>query len=187
MKSDKTVVLVGFMGCGKSSVARVLAARMNCEAVDLDTLLVAREGASIAEFFAVRGEAEFRRLETEVLRDVLNSIIPRIVATGGGIVTREENRALLKEASARGVLVVYLEAEAKTLAYRIRRQPGLRPLIDGARVLNLQETQSRVEELLKTRAPLYESVANQTVNVGVLAPDEIARQIISAIEGNFHD
>jgi shikimate kinase len=172
------VVLVGFMGCGKSSVARALAARLKCDATDLDHLIEAREKSSIAEIFSGRGEEEFRKIETEVLRLALDDQnASRIIATGGGVVTRAENRTLLKQAAQGGVLVVYLESASHVLAQRIRRQPGLRPLIDGKRVLSLTETQKRVEELLEIRAPLYREAANFVIKTEALWPDEIARRI----------
>jgi shikimate kinase len=182
----ETVILVGFMGCGKSSVARALAARLHGEAVDLDQRIEARVGTTIAQLFATRGEEEFRRIETEALEEILDGTrghasTPTLVATGGGIVTREENRNLLKAAAARGVLVVYLRAAPDVLAERIRRQPGLRPLIDGERVLDLQETRARVEELLAMRAPWYEEVANYVVDSGASSADAIVTRIADHI------
>lgn len=156
-----TVVLVGFMACGKSSVAQALAKRLKCEATDVDTLIENAAGKTITEIFADEGEDAFRRLETAQLKAALEYSQPaRVIATGGGIVTRKENRAALKAARKAGVLVVYLCASSEVLAKRIRRQPGTRPLIDGEKRLNLAQTRTRVEELLEARAPLYESVAS---------------------------
>jgi shikimate kinase len=178
-----TVVLVGFMGCGKSSLARALASRLHIPATDLDHLLEAREGTTIAQIFATCGEEAFRKLETEVLRDALSNLhTPMIIATGGGIVTREANRALLKQASEEGVLVVYIKAAPEVLAQRIRRQPGLRPLIDGERILNIEETRARVEEILAVRSPLYEEVANIVVESGAASVGEIADEIIAQFQ-----
>jgi shikimate kinase len=178
--SPCTVVLVGFMGCGKSSLARALASRLHIPATDLDHLLEAREGTTIAQIFATRGEEAFRKLETEVLRDALQNMhTPMIIATGGGIVTREANRALLRQAAKSGVLVVYVKAEPDVLAQRIRRQPGSRPLIDGERILNHEETRARVEEILAVRSPLYEEVANIVVESGTASISEIADEIIA--------
>jgi shikimate kinase len=159
--------------------------------VDLDQRIEARVGTTIAQLFATCGEEEFRRIETEALEEILDGACgpastPTVVATGGGIVTREENRKLLKDAGARGVLVVYLKAMPEVLAERIRRQPGLRPLIDGERVLDLQETRARVEALLAQRAPWYEEVANCVVDSGALSADAIAAQIADHIAKTNH-
>jgi shikimate kinase len=179
--SSPTVVLIGFMGCGKSSVARALTARLQGEVIDLDQCIETHVGMTIAQLFAAQGESAFRRIETQVLSETLrnarNANAPKIIATGGGIVTREENRALLKTAGANGVLVVYLKATPEILAERIRRQPGLRPLIDGERALDLQETQARVEELLALRAPWYEESANYVVDCSAQSLYGIAVQI----------
>ncbi|MDX8413666.1 MAG: shikimate kinase, partial [Mariprofundales bacterium] len=87
-------VLVGLMGCGKSSIGRRLAKAMACSLIDLDDTIVAQAGCSIPEIFATHGEGYFRDLETAVLRDALKQ--PAVIATGGGIVLRKENRALLQ-------------------------------------------------------------------------------------------
>jgi shikimate kinase len=152
------------MASGKSSVARALAKRLKCEATDVDTLIENAAGKTIPAIFAEDGEDEFRRLETKQLKAALEYSQPaRVIATGGGIVTRAENRIVLQDAAAAGVLVVYLRASSEVLARRIRRQPGTRPLIDGGKILNLAQTRARVEELLAERAPLYESVANLVI------------------------
>lgn len=171
------IVLVGFMGCGKSSVARALAKQLDTEAADLDSLIEDRAGTTIAQIFASRGEDEFRRIETEVLCEALQDKSIRIIATGGGIVGQEANRALLKEAAAHGALVVYLCAQADILATRIRRQPGRRPLIDGDRVLDMDETRARVQQILEIREPLYREVANLIIDSGESSPYKIAQQI----------
>lgn len=162
-----SVVLVGLMGSGKSSVARALAFRRHCDAIDTDTLIENATGLPIAEIFSRLGESEFRRIEREQLQVALE--YSGVIATGGGIVTQPENRESLQAAASRGVLVVYLRATPSELARRIRRQPGKRPLIDGHGLLDLAQTEARVQELLEQRGPLYESVANLIIDTG--APD----------------
>jgi shikimate kinase len=166
------------MASGKSSVARALAKRLKCEATDVDTLIENAAGKTIPEIFAQDGEDAFRSLETKQLKAALEYSRPVVIATGGGIITREENRAILKDAAAAGVLVVYLRASSEVLARRIRRQPGTRPLIDGGKILNLAQTRARVEELLAERAPLYESVANLVIESDEMrSPQATARKI----------
>lgn len=173
---ERPLVLVGFMGCGKSSVARALASLLDCSATDTDALVELVAGMPVADIFATSGEAAFRRIETEQLEQALQA--GGILATGGGILTREENRTLLKQAAEEGGLVVYLRAGAEELAQRIRKQPGKRPLIDGDEVLDLHATQARVEALLQQRAPWYTEVANLVVDTGAPGPDSVARRIV---------
>lgn len=178
--APNTILLIGFMGCGKSSVARLLAKKLGCDACDIDTLIEDAAEKTIAQIFAEEGEDAFRRQETAQLEGMLeNKGHRQVVASGGGIVTRAENRTLLQEAAGKGVLVVYLRASPAVLAKRIRLQPGKRPLIDGDGELNLQQTQERVSELLQARAPLYESVAGFIVDTDTLALDEVVQRIVA--------
>ena len=174
---SRPVLLIGFMGCGKSSIGRSVARRLNVPFVDLDAQIEERAGTSIANLFASRGEDSFRNIETEVLRGALHQ--PAVIATGGGIVTRDENRALMQQARAEGAAtVVYLRAQPQTLAARIRRQPGIRPLIDGQSTLNHAQTVARVCELLATRSPLYEACAGFIVDSDNKSLDEVAGAVI---------
>lgn len=178
---SKTILLIGFMGCGKSSVARLLAKKLGCNTCDIDTLIETAAGKPISQIFDEEGEEAFRQQETTQLKFVLeNKAGPQVVASGGGIVTRPENRTLLQSAAQNGVLVVYLKASPAVLAKRIRLQPGKRPLIDGNGELNLQQTQERVSELLLTRSPLYEGVAGLVVDTDRLTLEEVVQQIATA-------
>jgi shikimate kinase len=171
----RPVVLIGFMGSGKSSVARSLARRFGVPFVDVDKRIENRAGTTIAQVFASQGEDAFRALESAALRDALRE--GGVIATGGGIIKRPENCELLREASRSGALVVYLRARPDTLARRIRRQPGVRPLIDAGGVLNMDQTRLRVEELLAQRSAAYESCANVIIDT-----DELTlRQVVDAI------
>ena len=124
-----TLFLLGFMGSGKSAVARHVARGLNAPLIDLDSQIETEIGGSIADFFAEHGENAFRAIETEALRAVCEQ--NAVVSLGGGVPTREINRQILRGAVERGALVVYLQTAPATLAARIRRAPGKRPLIDG--------------------------------------------------------
>jgi shikimate kinase len=178
-------VLIGFMGSGKSSIGRRLARRLRCKAIDLDHVVELRAGRSIPEIFAAEGEPAFRDLETAALAECLGE--SGVIATGGGVLKRAENRELLRAAAARGALVVYLRAAPAVLAHRIRRQPGKRPLIDGNAILNEEETQLRVEHLLAERAPLYESCSSLVVDTDNLSPEQTVRQIIAGFQSGVRD
>lgn len=178
--SIQTIVLIGFMGCGKSCAARRLAHLLNWPSVDLDHEIEAQIGTTISEFFSTHGESVFRSLETRHLRRVLRE--RGIVSTGGGIVTREENRVLLQEAQRDGATsVIYLRAKPETLTTRIRRQPGVRPLIDGERVLDWPQTRERVRFLLNQRSHFYEECADFIVDSDQLAASQVARIIAAYI------
>lgn len=172
------IVLIGFMGSGKSSVARLLAHYLKREAVDLDKVIEQMTGKPVAHLFATQGEAAFRALETQALQAAVQT--SRIVATGGGVPTQASNRALLQQAPP-GTTVVYLKAQPRTLAARIRRQPGKRPLIDGAAVLNLEQTQARVEQLLAKRAAHYEACAHIVIDTDALRMPEVAQAIVAQL------
>src|SRR5215510_6880582 len=93
--SNRRIVILGFMGCGKTTVARVLARYLNCEMVDLDSFITEREGRSPAEIIDRDGEPSFRNLESLALRDVLQTSRARIVALGGGTWTVPANRTII--------------------------------------------------------------------------------------------
>jgi shikimate kinase len=105
--TNKRIVIVGFMGCGKTTVARAVAGRLACEFVDLDSLVTEREGRSPAEIIQADGEAVFRQIETRALNAVLDDQTARIIALGGGAWTIEVNRALVAR---RGCMSVWLDA-----------------------------------------------------------------------------
>lgn len=175
-----SVVLIGFMGSGKSSIGRRLARRLRYEFLDLDREVELSAGKKISQIFADEGEEEFRRRETQALRKSLKK--SAVIASGGGLVTRPENRALLREAAGQGASIIYLKAQSDTLAERIRRQPGKRPLIDGpGQPLNYEDTRSRVEELLESRREFYEECATHTVVTDGRDLEVVVDEIVSAL------
>jgi shikimate kinase len=150
------VVLVGLMGSGKTTVGRRLAARLDRPFVDADEALEARAGRSIADIFETDGEEAFRDLESEVLAWLLAAPQPGVIASGGGVVLRPENRKLL---SAHDVTVVWLDAGPAFLASRVERKAH-RPLLAGE--VSPVEV---LERLHQERAPLYAEVADHVVGV----------------------
>jgi len=164
------IVLIGFMGAGKSSVGRTLARITGLSRFDTDEMIAARFGLTIPEIFATHGEETFREAETEVLRE-LSGKGQVIVVTGGGIVLRRENVALLH---AMGT-IVYLSADEETLFARISRR-STRPLLQTA------NPRATLTELLAKRLPFYRDAAELEVDTSRLKHDEVARTILNRLE-----
>ena len=159
------VVLVGFMGSGKTSVGRRLARKLRAEFVDVDDRIERAAGKPIREIFSAEGEPSFREREKVALREAL-SVPGRVVATGGGAFLEEGNRALLSAYAP----VVYLEARAETLLARL---PGNsdRPLLGGG------DRGRVVRDLLDRRVPGYRK-ADHTVATDGLTVEEVADRVV---------
>ncbi len=166
------VTLVGYRGCGKSSVAAALAARIGLVAVDLDREVETSTGRSIAEIFASEGEAAFRELESRVLAEILDRIPAAVLATGGGVVERPANRRLLRE---RARPVVYLQAPAAVLAARLAADGGGRPSLTGAGVV------AEVTSMLARRDPWYREVADHVVDAAQ-PPAAVVDAVLAVVE-----
>lgn len=164
---SRPVFFVGFMGAGKTSVARRLARSCSVASVDMDTYLERREGKRVKEIFAESGEEGFRAVETDVLAE-LAAKEPLLVSCGGGVILREENRAILAE----GGFVVYLRVTADEAASRIS-DTSSRPLFQ-----DLEAARARCEE----RLPLYEAVADVTVDTAGKGVAAIAREVQRLLE-----
>ncbi|HEX6237963.1 MAG TPA: bifunctional shikimate kinase/3-dehydroquinate synthase [Acidimicrobiales bacterium] len=170
------VVLVGLPGTGKTTVGRRLAKELARPFADLDEQIELTTGRTVAQLFAERGEDGFRRTETAVLRRLLGAVPPLVLAAGGGVVTRPENRELLGDP---GVTVVWLRAPAAFLAERT--DPSHRPLLAG-------DAAAALERLLTERTPLYEAVADRAVDVEPFHGDQkpkraLARHIAGLVRG----
>ena len=154
-------VLLGFMGAGKSTIARGL----DPDFVDMDALLEDRLGMPIALFFEEKGEAAFRQLEEEVLADLLKT--DQVVSTGGGVVISPRNRALLKQNADN----IYLKADFETLYQRISADK------DNQRPLFLNNSKEDLAAIFKERQAWYEEVASKVIDVSKLNPDEIIEEL----------
>ena len=154
-------VLLGFMGAGKSTIARNLAP----DFVDMDTLIEERLGMPIARFFAEKGEAAFRQLEEEVLADLLKT--DKVISTGGGIVISPRNRALLKQNSDN----IYLKASFEILYQRISADK------DNQRPLFLKNSKEELLAIFNERQAWYQEVASKVIDVSKLSPEEIIEEL----------
>jgi 3-dehydroquinate synthase len=155
------------MGTGKTSVGHALAKRLNRKLVDMDTWIQAREGQTIAEIFAERGEADFREMEGALARELAASE-NMVIATGGGALVSDENRAVFAKAR-----VICLDASADEILRRLEQVED-RPLLQGDR-------RARVAELLEARRDAYESIPLHVQTDG-RTPEEIAGEIVSRLE-----
>jgi len=159
------LVLVGFMGTGKSTVSKLLAERLNWRRIDSDEEIVLRAGKTIPELFAEGGEPLFRDKETDTLRALLSMDEPAVIATGGGAVLRERNRVLmLKQA-----FVVALKADEEHIISRVGNDSS-RPLLQGDAAAN-------VRRLLEERRAAYD-FAPLVVDTTGLSPEEVCAAII---------
>jgi shikimate kinase len=168
-KAFPGIVLVGFMGSGKSSVGRVLARRFGAPFVDVDERIESEAGSRIRDLFAREGEPAFREREKAALRDAL-SVKGRVIATGGGAFADEENRVLLRSYAP----VVYLEAAVETLLGRLSGDLG-RPLLRGG------DRAEVVRELLARRLPGYRT-ADVTVRTDGRTVEDVAGQVADWID-----
>jgi shikimate kinase len=166
-RHSRSVVLVGMMGAGKSSVGDCLRRRTNLKLFDIDEIVTSKFGMPISEIFSKHGENKFREAEAEALRKV-PSDQHAIIVTGGGIVLREENIGLLKRLGA----VVWLMANEDMLFKRASRT-GNRPL------LQRKNPRKAFTQMLQARLPLYAKIADIRIDTSELTDEEVAVAILS--------
>jgi shikimate kinase len=164
------IVLIGFMGAGKSSVGRTLARMTGLPRFDTDEMIAARFGLTVSEIFETQGEEAFREAETEALRELAGKR-GAIITTGGGILLRGGSADLMRGLGT----VVHLEADEETLFRRINRRTT-RPL------LRTENPRATLTELLRMRLPLYRAAADIEVDTSLLTHDEVAKRILNHIE-----
>lgn len=155
MHQRKKIVLIGFMGCGKTTMGKTLAYGAGCPLCDTDRIIESEEGTAISKLFADKGETYFRERETAVLRELGKQDGMMIVSTGGGLPMTEANHKPLKELG----LVVFLEVSKEMVLERLKGD-RTRPLLAG------EHPEKRVEELLKVRTPIYEKAADIKIVTG---------------------
>ena len=170
MIAAKSIVLIGMMGAGKSSVGRCLQQRTGLARLDTDEMVAAQFGIPIAQIFEKHGEEGFRIAETELLRK-LAPVRPAVVVTGGGIVVRAENVDLLKQLGT----IVWVTADEATLFERASRRND-RPL------LQQENPRAVFLDLLREREPLYRTAADLRVDTSAMTHDEVAEAILSRLE-----
>lgn len=171
-KKRDNIILIGFMGSGKTTVGISLSYKVQRAFSDMDKMIEKREGMSISEIFATQGEDYFREKETELLRELKKEREGRIYSAGGGTPLRAENRKLLGELGT----VVWLKASAETVFERLKSDTT-RPLLRGA------DPMEKIKTLLKEREELYADAADIVVTVDKKAVSRIAYEIADALKG----
>ena len=171
-RHSRSIVLVGMMGAGKSSVGVCLRRRTSLKLFDTDEIVTSKFGMPISEILSKHGENKFREAETEALQALVMSE-PVVIVTGGGIVLREENLDFLKQLG----VVVWLEADEKTLFKRASRT-GDRPL------LRRKNPRKAFTQMLRARLPLYAKIADIRVDTSALTDEEVAVAILTKLKGD---
>ena len=155
-----TLVFIGLMGSGKSTIGKLLASRLSLSFVDLDEMIVQQQGKSIPKIFEQDGEKVFRALESQALEEALN-VQGSAIATGGGVILSEHNRELMKQAGR----VIWLDASPEVLAVRITGDSN-RPLLHDVDPLD------KMKVLTAERNPLYAAIADLRINTGAMNTKE---------------
>jgi len=161
----QNIYLVGFMGTGKTAVGKILAKKLSKEFVEMDAVIEAREGSEVVDIFAKKGEAYFRKLEKELLKELFVKK-DLVISCGGGLICDQENLKRLKETG----VVFALTASVSTI-YQRTKEHIHRP------ILNVDNPQEKIKQLLEKRAPYY-AQAQHSIDTDNLSSEEIADKII---------
>ena len=167
---NTNIVLIGFMGCGKSTIGKKLCRRLGLEFTDTDIYIEKTEGIPISRIFALKGESHFRTLEENACRSLCKRG-GNFIATGGGIIKNPKNTETLKN----GGVIVYLKARPKHI-YRNLAKDNTRPLLSGG------GKYKKIKILLESRRQMYEEAADITVNVSFKTVNDIVGTIIREVE-----
>ncbi|MFQ3573230.1 MAG: shikimate kinase [Thermodesulfovibrionales bacterium] len=165
----KNVVIIGFMGTGKTTVGKMLAQRLGFNFLDLDKEIERSQGILIREIFEIYGEERFREIETETIRSFKDKS-NMVISAGGGVVTREENIKMLRENG----IIVSLTAEPEVIFERVKHNKD-RPLLLTS---NPFET---IKTLLKSRRELYKN-ADIEINTSNLSPLQVVQEIVDGLD-----
>jgi shikimate kinase len=164
------IILIGFMGCGKSSVGIKLSYRLKRTIIDTDKWIEKKQQTTVSEIFAREGEAAFRQMETDCLKELIETAKGQIISVGGGLPMKEENHELLKKLGR----VIYLKITPEAVYERLKGDTT-RPL------LQVEDPMQRIRELLAYRGPVYEKCADVIIEVSDKSFDEIIAQIEACI------
>jgi shikimate kinase len=166
------IFIIGMMGCGKTTVGRLLAERLGWRHLDSDEQVARDTGKTVPEIFAERGEPAFRAAERKALAAGAVSDTPTVISVAGGAVLDPDNRRLLQ----RGGVIVWLRAEVETLAGRVGDGAG-RPLLG-------EDPAAAIGRLYTERRPVYEHLAQVVVDVDRLEPVTVADRVLASLRSD---
>jgi len=164
------IILIGFMGVGKTEVGKLLAKKLKMTYIDTDSIIEEEQKMSINDIFAKKGEESFREMETGLL-DKLGALEDRVISTGGGIILKILN---VKKLKSMGPLIL-LWADPDTIFERVKGE-GTRPL------LNVDDQKKRIREILQFREPIYKAIADLEVDTSRLSPEEASNKIVKFVK-----
>ncbi|PKY11435.1 shikimate kinase [Acidithiobacillus marinus] len=167
----RTIVLIGPMGSGKSTIGRLLAARLHIPYVDSDQLIVNHTGVDIPTIFEIEGEAGFREREAKVIADLQEQANPMVLATGGGAVLDPRNRGHLRQMGR----VIYLDISVAEQLKRVRHDRN-RPLLQNT------DLETRLEQIARQRNHIYQQTAHWRVSGDGLRSDQVLRRILRHLQ-----
>lgn len=170
MLEKKNIYLIGPMAAGKSTIGKLLAKRLNKEFYDTDTEIIKCTGVEIALIFELEGEEGFRGRETDKL-DMLSVLDGVVIATGGGIILKEENRKIMQATGQ----IIYLRCSVEQQLRRTQFDTK-RPL------LQIANPRAKLEELMKQRAPIYESIADVIISTNKTNSKRVIKSILDKID-----
>lgn len=162
------IILIGFMGVGKTTIGKIIAKKLKLNFVDMDNYIEKREGKSISKIFEEYGEQQFRELESESLKDLIKSD-NIVISTGGGIVTTKENSDILKKEK----IVIFLDANTQTILNNLSKEIDKRPLLSNSN--NVEYT---ISNLLNERYEKYNSICDIKIDINEKNIEEVVSQIL---------
>lgn len=166
----KNIVLIGFMGSGKTTTGKLLSIKLNKTLLDIDSIIETNEGMKIRDIFERYGEPHFRDIETHTLKSLVGNK-ESIVSTGGGIVVRDENLEILKILGT----IVYLKISEEILLERLKDDSD-RPLLASG------DFRTRIHKLMLEREERYESISDISIEVDKLSKEEVVKEVIKRIQ-----
>ena len=167
----KNIFLIGFMGCGKSTVAECLTKKYGMETIEMDQIIVEREKMSVSDIFASKGEPYFRDLETSILVEIQGQE-NKVVSCGGGVALRDRNVLEMKKNG----IIVFLTARPETILERVKDDEQ-RPLLRGYKNIGV------IQNMLEQRRTKYEKAADMMIQTDDKDVEAICKEILDKIEG----
>lgn len=168
----KNIVLIGFMGAGKSTVGSALAEKLNFSFVDTDALIEQRSEKKIKDIFTEEGEAAFRKIESQVVKEI-SAREDHVIAGGGGVVLDPQNVQALKKNGT----IVYLKADPQVILKRIHGT-HFRPLLE------VPAPEAEIRKLLSAREKIYQEVADVVVDTSNLSVEDVVKEVVAKVGGD---